>query len=256
MLELQGASKRYGDVIAVERLTLRVNEGEVVVLLGGSGCGKTTTLKMVNRLIEPSEGRILFNAADTREMPPHELRRAIGYCFQQVGLFPHMDVAQNVAITLRLLGWDANRRERRVNELLELVGLEPGSFRGRLPAELSGGQAQRVGLARALAASPRMVLLDEPFGALDPLTRDRLQRAFQDIRRTLGLSCLFVTHDMIEALLLGDRIAVMDRGRLVQLGTSEELLRRPANAYVAALMDTPRRQAQAVGAFLGTDPRS
>ncbi len=250
MIELVSLCKRYPHATAVENLTLHVQRGELLVLLGGSGSGKTTTLKMINRLIEPSAGRVEIDGRDTREFPGHELRRHIGYSFQQVGLFPHMSVAENVAVTPELLGWDTERVAQRVDELLELVELDPPAFRDRRPDQLSGGQQQRVGLARAFAAEPEVVLLDEPFGALDPLTRDRLQRAFQHIRRELGLTAIFVTHDMIEALLLGDRIAVMNEGRLAQVGTPAELLRRPADDYVRELMTTPRRHAEVVDRFL------
>jgi osmoprotectant transport system ATP-binding protein len=250
VIELRGLTKRYGALAAVEDLSLRVGRGELLVLLGGSGSGKTTTLKMINRLIEPSSGSVSIGGRDTRELEPHALRRRIGYCFQQVGLFPHLSVAENVAITPSLLGWSAARIERRVDELLALLELEPARFRARRPAELSGGQQQRVGLARALAAGPELVLLDEPFGALDPLTRDRLQGSFQAIRRELGLTAVFVTHDMVEALRLGDRIAVLRAGRLVQAGTPRELLLRPADGGVAELMATPRRQAELVERLL------
>jgi osmoprotectant transport system ATP-binding protein len=234
----------------VEDLSLGVGRGELLVLLGGSGSGKTTTLKMVNRLVEPTSGSVRIGGRDTRELAPHELRRRIGYAFQQVGLFPHMTVGENVAVTPSLLGWEASRVARRVDALLELVELEPGDFRERTPDQLSGGQQQRVGLARALAAEPGVLLLDEPFGALDPLTRDRLQQSFQHIRRALSLTVIFVTHDMTEALLLGDRIAVLNAGRLVQVGRPAELLREPADDYVAELMATPRRQAGVVDRFL------
>ncbi|MDX1650611.1 MAG: ATP-binding cassette domain-containing protein [Myxococcota bacterium] len=250
MIELLGLSKRYGDVVAVDALSLEVDRGECVCLLGGSGCGKTTTLKMVNRLVEPTAGRVRVEGRDTRETPPWALRRRMGYAFQQVGLFPHLSVAGNVGVTPSLLGWEAERIARRVDALLELVELAPDDFRDRRPEQLSGGQQQRVGLARALAAEPEVLLLDEPFGALDPLTRDRLQEAFQRIRRELGLTVLFVTHDMVEALRVGDRIAVLDRGRLVQVGTPRELLTRPEDDVVAELMATPRRQAGMVEAML------
>jgi len=250
MIEIQRLSKLFGDVMAVDDVSLSVEPGQLLVLLGSSGSGKTTTLKMVNRLIEPTAGTVLIDGQDVGSLEPHELRRRIGYVFQKVGLFPHMTVAQNIAITPSLLGWERRRMEERVDELLELVELDPGALRGRRPAELSGGQQQRVGVARALAAEPRLMLLDEPFGALDPLTRDRLQQSFSRIRRQLGLTAIFVTHDMVEALLLGDRIAVMQAGRLVQLGTPRELVLQPADAYVERLMDTPRRQARAVDDLL------
>jgi len=251
MIELRDLSRDFDGTLAVDRLSLEVARGELLVLLGGSGCGKTTTLKMVNRLIEPTAGSVHIEGEDSRSLPGFELRRAIGYCFQQVGLFPHLSVGQNVAITPTLLGWETGRVERRVDELLDLLELEPSRFRDRRPGQLSGGQQQRVGLARALAAEPRVLLLDEPFGALDPLTRDRLQQRFQQIRRDLGLTAIFVTHDMVEAVLLGDRIAVMHGGRLVQIDTPRELLLHPADDRVAELMDTPRRQAAVVDRLLG-----
>jgi osmoprotectant transport system ATP-binding protein len=254
VIETQDLTRQYGQVTAVERLSVKVAEGELVVLLGGSGSGKTTTLKMVNRLIEPTSGRVLIDGEDASLIEPHVLRRRIGYVFQRVGLFPHMTVGENVAITLTLLGWDRQRTSARVGELLELVELDPQLVRDRHPDQLSGGEQQRVGVARALAASPRLMLLDEPFGALDPLTRDRLQQSFLRIRQRLGLTAIFVTHDMVEALLLGDRIAVMHRGRLVQIGTPSELLQTPADDYVRQLMDTPRRQAELVEGLLAARP--
>lgn len=253
LIELRNLTKRYDGHVAVDGLSLTLGEGELLVLLGTSGCGKTTTLKMVNRLVEPTSGTVRIAGEGTDRMLPHELRRRVGYAFQGVGLFPHMTVAQNVGITPRLLGWREERIRQRVDELLELVELDPATFRERVPASLSGGQEQRVGVARALAAGPEVVLLDEPFGALDPLTRDRLQRSFQRIRQTVGLSGIFVTHDMVEALLLGDRIAVLRKGRLVQVGTPVELLRAPADSYVEELMATPRRQTQSLDSLLPTD---
>jgi osmoprotectant transport system ATP-binding protein len=246
VIELEDLGKRYGGAVVVEGLSLRVERGELLVLVGGSGAGKTTTLKMINRLIEPTSGAVRLAGVDHRSIPGHELRRRIGYCFQQVGLFPHLSVAENVAVVPHLLGWPARQIAARVAELLERVGLAPGEFASRAPDALSGGQAQRVGLARALAARPEVLLLDEPFGALDPVTRERLQRWFAELIRELGTTAIFVTHDAAEALLLGDRIAVLGGGRLLQVGAPEELLRRPAHPAVAELLATPRRQAEAL----------
>ncbi len=254
MIETTDLTKRYGNVVVVDHLSLRVHEGELLVLLGGSGSGKTTTLKMVNRLIEPSAGRVTIDRQDTAAVDVHALRRRIGYIFQRIGLFPHMTVAENVAVTLTLLGWDQTRIRHRVDELLEMVELAPALVRDRHPAELSGGQQQRIGVARALASSPRVMLLDEPFGALDPLTRDRLQQSFLRIRRQLNVTAIFVTHDMVEALLMGDRIAVLHEGRLVQIGTPRELLQSPADEYVRRLMETPTRQARLVDALIEDRP--
>ena len=237
----------------VRELSLHVAEGELLVLMGGSGSGKTPTLKMINRLIEPSAGSVLVDGRDVAELAPHDLRRRIGYAFQQVGLFPHMTVAENIGVTPALLGWTEDKLRRRVDELLALVELDPDETRDRWPDQLSGGQQQRVGVARALAARPRLMLLDEPFGALDPLTRHRLQESFARIRRELGLTAVFVTHDMVEALVLGDRIAVLQAGRLVQVGTPRTLMREPANDYVRQLLDTPRREAQLVESLLARE---
>jgi osmoprotectant transport system ATP-binding protein len=249
MIEVERLVRRYGRVLAVTEVSFRVAPGELLALVGDSGSGKTTTLKMINRLVEPDSGRVVIDGRDTASVEPHALRRTIGYVFQGVGLFPHLTVAENVAVPLRLDGWPRERIRSRVHELFSL--LELGEDLGpRFPAALSGGQRQRVGVARALAASPRVMLLDEPFGALDPLTRDRLQQSFEGLRRRLGLTAVFVTHDMAEALLLADRIGVMRRGRLVQLGTPVELARSPADEDVARLVDTPRRQAQVVASRL------
>jgi len=249
VIELQGVSKIYDDSRVVDSLDLKVADGELLVLLGSSGCGKTTTLKMINRLIEPTAGTIRIDGEETTAVLAYQLRRRIGYVFQRVGLFPHLTLAENISVTPRLMGWDEARIERRIDDLFALVELEAETMRDRMPHELSGGQQQRIGVARALAAEPRSMLLDEPFGALDPLTRDRLQTSFRSIHRRLGLSTIFVTHDMTEALLLGDRIAVMDSGRIVQIGTPASLLRAPANDLVRELMETPRRQADAVEAL-------
>jgi osmoprotectant transport system ATP-binding protein len=250
VIELRALTKTYEGRNVVDALDLDVAAGELLVLLGSSGCGKTTTLKMINRLIEPTSGSVRVAGEDTQGLEGHELRRRIGYGFQQVGLFPHMSVAENIAITPTLLGWDRAEIDARVDELLELMQLDPADFREREPARLSGGEQQRVGIARALAARPEVLLLDEPFGALDPLTRDHLQQQLQQIRRDLELTVVFVTHDMVEALLLGDRIAVLRDGALVQVGTPADLLARPADDGVAELMATPRRQAQVVDALL------
>lgn len=252
MIELKELTKRFDGHVAVDRVSLTVQEGEMLVLLGGSGSGKTTTLKMINRLIEPTSGAVLLDGEDVSRGEPYLLRRRIGYVFQRLGLFPHLSVAENIAVTPSLLGWDKERIRRRVDELLEIVELEP-SFRDRGIAELSGGQQQRIGVARALAAEPRVMLLDEPFGALDPLTRDRLQQSFVHIKKKLHLTAIFVTHDMLEALLLGDRIAVMNEGRLVQVDTPRQVLHAPANAYVEKMMSAPKHQVALVDRLLEED---
>ena len=250
MIELRRLTKRYGDAEVVRSLSLTVAMGELLVLLGGSGSGKTTTLKMINRLIEPTSGDVLIDGTSAGSLEGHVLRRKIGYVFQKIGLFPHMSVAENVATPLVLAGWSKARIEARVAEILAMVDLEPALAR-RFPRELSGGQAQRVGVARALAAEPSVMLLDEPFGALDPVTRDKLQQSFLAIRRRLHLTAIFVTHDMVEALLIADRIAVMKEGDLVQIGTPRELLDAPASDYVEQLFEMPRRQARIVAGLAG-----
>jgi osmoprotectant transport system ATP-binding protein len=251
MISLENVSKSYdgNSHFCVRDVNLHVHKGSLLVLLGASGSGKTTTLKMINRLIEPTAGRIRIGGQDIRSLDPVELRRGIGYVFQGIGLFPHLTVAQNVAVVPRLLGWSANQTTKRVDELLELVHLPPNEFRTRYPRQLSGGQQQRVGFARALAARPEVMLLDEPFGALDPITRDELRTEFLSIRQSLGLTAVMVTHDMTEALLSADRIAVMNVGRLVRLGTPRELLTDPGDTFVASLMSTPTRQAQQLDAL-------
>jgi osmoprotectant transport system ATP-binding protein len=248
MIVLDHVSKAFGPDgrFAVRDVSLHLPAGQMLVLLGGSGCGKTTTLKMINRLIEPTAGDVRVNGRSVRDADPVALRRGIGYVFQGIGLFPHLTVAENVAVVPRLLGWPADKVRARVDELLEMIHLPPAEYRGRLPRELSGGQQQRVGFARALAARPQVMLLDEPFGALDPVTRDELRGEFLQLRRALRLTAVMVTHDMTEALLSADLVAVMNGGRLLQLGTPHELLTRPADAFVAALMATPRRQAKQV----------
>jgi osmoprotectant transport system ATP-binding protein len=252
MIVLENVSKVYDSngSYAVRDVSLRVSKGQLLVLLGGSGSGKTTTLKMINRLIEPTSGRIEVDGRDVRATDPVQLRRGIGYVIQGSGLFPHMTVAANIAVVPRLLGWAGERIDQRVDELLNLVHLPPDQYRQRLPRELSGGQQQRVGFARALAAGPQVMLLDEPFGALDPVTRNELRAEFLELRHRLGLTAVMVTHDMTEALLSADRIAVMNEGRLVQLGTPHELLTHPADPFVAALMSSPRRQADQLEALV------
>jgi osmoprotectant transport system ATP-binding protein len=249
VIELERVGRRWGDVVAVDDVSLRVAPGELLALVGGSGSGKTTTLKMVNRLVEPTSGVVRVGGRDVRALPAPALRRRIGYCFQQIGLFPHLSVAENVAVVPALLGWEPARIRSRVEALLALLEL-PAELGPRAPGSLSGGQQQRVGIARALAAEPEVLLMDEPFGALDPITRDTLQQRFQEVRQSLGITTLFVTHDMTEALRLADRVAVLAAGRLLQVGTPRELLRAPAHPIVAQLAATPRRQAEAVEALL------
>jgi osmoprotectant transport system ATP-binding protein len=253
MIEVAGLVRRYAGSVAVADVSFRVERGEMLALVGDSGSGKTTTLKMINRLIEPDAGRVVIDGRDTRDLEPHALRRSIGYVFQGIGLFPHLTVGENVAVPLRLAGFSPARIRERLAELLALVELDEALL-GQRPDELSGGQQQRVGVARALAAAPLVMLLDEPFGALDPLTRDRLQGSFGALRRRLGLTAVFVTHDVAEAVVLADRIGVMRAGRLVQLGTPDQLARSPADADVARLIDTPRRQARLVAERLEARP--
>jgi osmoprotectant transport system ATP-binding protein len=236
MISLEGISKTYpgSSTPAVKELDLDVPRGAIVMMVGPSGCGKTTTLKMMNRLIEPSSGRILLDGEDVTDVDGDDLRRRIGYVIQQVGLFPHFTVADNIAVVPRVLGWDKKRIATRVDELLHLVGLEPGQYRDRHPRQLSGGQQQRVGVARGLAADPAVMLMDEPFGAIDPITREKIQDEFLDIQRQVAKTICFVTHDLTEAVKLGDRIAVFGPGGVVeQYDTPEQVLTHPANDFVA-----------------------
>ncbi|MDP9396251.1 MAG: betaine/proline/choline family ABC transporter ATP-binding protein [Actinomycetota bacterium] len=241
-IRLEAVSKRYDDgTVAVDDLTLEVAPGETVVLVGPSGCGKSTTLKMVNRLVEPSSGRILLDGEDVTEVDPVELRRRIGYVIQQVGLFPHQTVRGNVATVPRLLGWDKRRTRDRVDELLATVGLDPSTYGDRYPHQLSGGQRQRVGVARALAADPPVLLMDEPFGAVDPVVRERLQDEFLRLRREVRKTILLVTHDVDEAVRLGDRLAVLaEGGRLEQYAAPATVLGAPATPFVASFVGADR----------------
>lgn len=219
---------------AVDHLSLDVPEGEIVILVGPSGCGKTTTMKMINRIIEPTSGRIILDGEDVTTAHPDRLRRRIGYVIQQIGLFPHMTIAQNIATVPKLLGWDAKRIDARVDELLETVGLPPATYRNRYPKQLSGGQRQRAGVARALGGDPKVMLMDEPFGAIDPITRDRLQNEFLRLQAEVRKTIVFVTHDIDEAIKMGDRIAILQEGsRIAQYDTPEHILTAPANDFVS-----------------------
>ena len=242
MIRLEGLGKRYDDgTVAVAALDLEVPRGELVCLVGPSGCGKTTTMKMINRLIEPTSGRIVLDGDDVTKVDPVELRRRIGYVIQQVGLFPHQKIWENIATVPRLLGWDKKRRRARADELLALVGLEPATYRDRYPAQLSGGQRQRVGVARALAADPPVLLMDEPFSAIDPIARDRLQQEFLRVQQEVRKTIVFVTHDIDEAVLLGDRIAVFKQGgHLEQYDTPAVVLGAPASPFVADFVGAER----------------
>jgi osmoprotectant transport system ATP-binding protein len=241
MIELHHVSKTFdhGKSYAVKDISIRVATGETLVLLGSSGCGKTTTLKMINRLIEPSRGTIAIDGRNIKDEDPVRLRRSIGYAFQGIGLFPHMTVAENVAIVLKLTGSSRKECLTKAGEMMEMVSLDPGDFATRYPAELSGGQKQRVGVARALASSPENLLMDEPFGALDAITRDTLQKEFIKLKKVLGITVIFVTHDIIEALTLADRIAVMHNGSIEQTGTKHDILRQPATEFVRTLLARP-----------------
>lgn len=241
MIVLRDVWKSFdgGKTFAVKGVSLEVAKGETLVLLGSSGSGKTTTLKMINRLIEPTKGTIEIDGRNVMDIDPVELRRSIGYVFQGIGLFPHLTVAENVSIVLRLLGRPKREQRKRAEELLALVGLDPKEFADRYPDELSGGQQQRVGVARALAADPDYLLMDEPFGALDAVTRDILQQELLRLKEQLRKTIVFVTHDIFEAFLLADRIAVMHRGCIEQVGTKEELVKQPATEFVRQLLEQP-----------------
>jgi osmoprotectant transport system ATP-binding protein len=249
-IELSGIEKRYGAHAALAGVSLSVERGEFTALVGGSGSGKTTLLKTINRLVTPDAGQVRVLGEDVATIPPHLLRRKIGYVFQEVGLFPHLSVGENIAVTPKLLGWEPTRIAARVANLLELVDLPP-EVAGRPPAALSGGQRQRVGVARALAAEPGLMLMDEPFGALDPLTRDALGGDYRALHDRLGLTTVMVTHDMAEAVLLADRIVVLREGRIVADGKAADLLAQTKDEGVRALLEAPKRQAERLRAKLG-----
>lgn len=242
MIRLEQVTKQFsnGRHSAVDNLDLTIEEGMSVTLIGPSGCGKTTTMRMINRLEAPTSGRVLINGQDIAGMDPRKLRRSIGYVIQQVGLFPHMTIAQNIATVPRLLGWEKARTDRRIDELLDLVSLDPAIMRGRLPHELSGGQRQRVGFARALAADPAIMLMDEPFGAIDPITRVKLQDEFRQILKKVSKTVVIVTHDIDEAVKMGDRVALMKDGRLLQYDDPGTILARPANEFVKSFLGPDR----------------
>ena len=247
MITLEHLEKKYGDTFAVRDLSLTFPDASITALLGPSGCGKTTTLRMINRLIEPSTGRVLLDGQDAASLKPEALRRGIGYVIQQIGLFPHLSVAQNVATVPDLLGRDRAQTRTRVDELLALVGLEPKVYRDKRPSELSGGQAQRVGVARALAADPPILLMDEPFGALDPIARDEVQERFLNIQRELKKTVVIVSHDIDEALRMGDYVALMQTGELAQFGTPDDLVRRPASEFVRQFLGDDANLRQLAG---------
>lgn len=241
MIEFKNVVKQYPNGFrAVDNLNLLVHEGEICVLIGPSGCGKTTSMRMINRLINISSGEILIDGRPNTDIPAEELRRQIGYAIQQIGLLPHMTISQNIAIVPRLLNWDEDRIRKRVDELLELVGLDPDITRDKFPRQLSGGQQQRVGVARAMGADPPIMLMDEPFGAVDPITREVLQAEFLQIQERVGKTIIFVTHDIDEAIKMGDRIAIMRDGQLVQYDTPDTILAHPANHFVRDFVGTDR----------------
>ena len=240
-VRLENVTKKYGEQFAVKNLSLEIKGGELLILIGRSGSGKTTALRTINRLTEPDSGIVSINGTDVREFDPVRLRRNIGYVIQNIGLLPHLRISENIGLLLKLEGWNEEEIRKRVRDLLSLVSLPPESFMGRYPHELSGGQQQRVGLARAMAMDPPLFLMDEPFGALDPLLRTQLQDEFFKIKKELGRTIVFITHDINEAFRLGDRIAIMNNAELVQVGTPEELIFSPASDLVAEIVDSKRK---------------
>lgn len=242
MIEFKNVIKEYPNGFrAVDNLNLEIPDGEITVLIGPSGCGKTTSMRMINRLISISKGEILIDGRPNQDFAAEELRRKIGYAIQQVGLFPHMTVSQNISVVPRLLGWEDARIRSRVDELLELVGLDPDTYRDSYPRQMSGGQQQRVGVARALGADPPIMLMDEPFGAIDPITREVLQDEFLQIQERVGKTIVFVTHDIDEAIKMGDRIAILRAGQLVQFDTPDTILAHPVNNFVRDFVGTDRQ---------------
>ncbi|HEY5048199.1 MAG TPA: ATP-binding cassette domain-containing protein [Rhizomicrobium sp.] len=256
MIDIANLTKDYhaDGAPAVRGLDLAIATGEFLVLVGPSGCGKTTMLTMINRLTEPSAGEVRIDGRSIRDGDPAALRRRIGFVFQDVGLFPHLTAAENIGITLKLMRMPKPAIEARTDELMAQMQMPRAQFGGRFPRELSGGQRQRIGLARALAARPSIMLMDEPFGALDPLTRDELAPEYRALHDALGLTTVLVTHDMTEAFLLADRIAVMRAGRFVQIGTPQEIVSGPADDFVRGLIENPRKRARALARVLGADP--
>ncbi|TIW98231.1 MAG: ABC transporter ATP-binding protein [Mesorhizobium sp.] len=241
MIEIEGITKRYDATTVVDDVSMVIEPRTIAVIVGTSGSGKTTLLRMINRLVEPTSGIIKLDGADNRSLPGYELRRSIGYAIQGHGLFPHRTVAQNIATVPVLLGWDKDRIKARVDELMTLYQLDPEAFGPRYPHELSGGQQQRVGVARALAAEPNVLLMDEPFGALDPIIRTKAQEDLLAIQKRFGTTIILVTHDMEEAVHMGDKIAVMDAGKLVQYARPAEILAKPASAFVETLVGASER---------------
>ncbi len=248
LLSVRDLAKRFGGLAAVDGVSFELAAGETLALIGPSGCGKTTCLKMINRLVEPDRGEILLEGQEAHAVAAPDWRRRIGYVIQGAGLFPHMRVGDNVAVTMRLKGWPADRIAKRTAALLDMVALPAGAYARRWPTELSGGQRQRVGLARALAGEPDLVLMDEPFSALDALTKEQLIEDVAALRARLGFSAILVTHDFAEALRFADKIAVMETGRIVQIGTAADLIAAPASKAVTELLQAPRRSAEAVSA--------
>jgi len=243
MIRLEGVQKVYEDGFkALKNINIEFKRGEISVLIGPSGCGKTTTMKLLNRLIEHTEGKIYIDGKDISSIDPIDLRRSIGYVIQHIGLFPHMSIKENVAAVPKLLKWDAERIEQRVTELLNMVGLDPETYKNRRPSELSGGQQQRVGVIRALAAEPSIILMDEPFSALDPISREQLQDELVRLQKDIQKTIIFVTHDMDEAIKIADRIILMKDGEVVQQGTPEEILQNPANEFVEEFIGKDRLQ--------------